>query len=83
MEKWNHRWQENDGKTGWTKRLTRNIENWQNRKHGQTNYFITQFLTGHGCFGTYLNRIKEAERDSCIYYGEMDNAEHAIIECGR
>lgn len=34
-----------------------NLENWMNRGWGGVNFHVTQFLTGHGCFGSYLHRI--------------------------
>ncbi|XP_046869189.1 uncharacterized protein LOC124461774 [Drosophila willistoni] len=38
----------------WTRRLLPDIRQWLNRKHGQTDFYLTQLLTGHGCFKSYL-----------------------------
>ncbi|XP_062542083.1 uncharacterized protein LOC134210074 [Armigeres subalbatus] len=34
----------------WTHRLIPNLSTWMNRKHGEVNFHLTQFLSGHGCF---------------------------------
>lgn len=42
--------QQRDGsaKRRWTHRLIPEIECWVNRKHGESNYCLTQMLRGHG-----------------------------------
>ncbi|XP_011859814.1 PREDICTED: uncharacterized protein LOC105557239 [Vollenhovia emeryi] len=58
-----------------------------NRGHGRITFRITQLLTGHGCFGTYLRRIGKAESAVCPYCWEegeeeeIDTAEHTIAVC--
>lgn len=42
--------------------------------------YETQFLTGHSCFGTYLNKIKKKE-DICLYCTEIDSPEHTFFHC--
>ncbi|XP_011860277.1 PREDICTED: uncharacterized protein LOC105557607 [Vollenhovia emeryi] len=49
-------------------------------------YRITQLLTGHGCFGTFLRRIGKAHTAVCPHCGtedggSIDSAEHTIAEC--
>ena len=39
-------------KAQWTKKLISNISTWNERKFGEVNFQLTQFLTGHGSFGT-------------------------------
>lgn len=39
----------------WTHQLLPNIRSWTYRKHGNVNHYITQALSGHGCFGDYIN----------------------------
>lgn len=34
----------------WITRLISYVMKWLGRKSGHTGYFITQFLTGYGCF---------------------------------
>lgn len=72
------------GETGrWCCRLIKNIRSWVERKHGEVNYFLTQFLTGHGSFDAYLVRIRKVTLDRCVYCGMPDTAEHAIFICER
>jgi len=83
MGKWQHEW---DGASNgrWTHRLIPNIKAWSDRKWGSIQYHLTQFLTGHGCFNTYLLRFKKREDAVCMYCGnEHDDAEHTFIVCDR
>jgi len=45
-------------------------------------FHITQLLTGHGCFSTYLHRIGKAESTLCPFCmdGE-DSPEHTLQKC--
>ncbi|XP_066157634.1 uncharacterized protein [Euwallacea fornicatus] len=60
--KWQRRWDEYEG---WTKVFVKDLEKWVSRKFRGLNYCITQALTGHGVFGSYLKRIgkQETERE--------------------
>lgn len=78
IQKWQTMW---DNYEGWTKIFIRNVKDWLQRKWGETNYYLTQALTGHGVFGTYLHRIGKAENDRCWYCEERDTAQHTIFEC--
>ncbi|XP_015368634.1 PREDICTED: uncharacterized protein LOC107165079 [Diuraphis noxia] len=46
---------------------------------------MTQFLTGHGCFQTYLlPRSTRVESSECLSCGDPeDDAEHTFFRCGR
>ncbi|MBV2145594.1 MAG: hypothetical protein KTM48_02570, partial [Wolbachia endosymbiont of Pissodes strobi] len=44
------------------------------------NYFITQAITGHGCFRTYTKRIGKTN-DKCLYCEAVDTAEHTLFAC--
>ena len=80
MEKWQARWQ--NGTHGrWTARLIPTIRPWMERKHGETDFYLTQMLTGHGCFKDFTYRINKSEDNECIYCGEIDTAEHTIFFC--
>lgn len=58
-----------------------NFEAWMERTQGGTNYYLTQLLTGHGCFNAYLQRIKK-ESAMCGYCERfVDNTEHTLTEC--
>ncbi|KAH8241747.1 hypothetical protein KR026_007999, partial [Drosophila bipectinata] len=40
----------------WTHTLIPNLRRWVLRSHGQVNFYLTQVLSGHGCFRQYLKR---------------------------
>ena len=44
------------------------------------NFYLTQLLTGHGCFKTYVKRIGNSASDLCEVCREEDSPEH-ILEC--
>lgn len=84
IEKWKLKWQMEVNKGQWTKRLIPDIEEWIKRKHGKLTYEISQFLTGHGSFGSYLFKIKKTRNENCIYCrSPKDNPEHAMFQCTR
>lgn len=40
-------------------------------------------LSGHGCFGAYLYRIRKKPNPDCWYgCAEADSAEHTLASCG-
>ncbi|XP_043069495.1 uncharacterized protein [Drosophila bipectinata] len=47
----------------WTHTLIPNLRRWVLRSHGQVVFYLTQVLSGHGCFGPYLKRFGHAEDD--------------------
>ncbi|KAJ8967336.1 hypothetical protein NQ317_007981 [Molorchus minor] len=53
-------------------------------RHRQVDYYLAQFLTGHGSFGQYLKRIGKIEDQRCRYCGaEEDTPRHTVMECNR
>ncbi|OXU28674.1 hypothetical protein TSAR_015410 [Trichomalopsis sarcophagae] len=54
---WQQRW-DSASEGRWTHRIIPDISRWSSRKHGFTTFHLTQVLTGHGCFRSYLYRIK-------------------------
>ena len=54
---WQQRWAEGT-KGRWTHRLVPSISEWAEREHGEVNFYLTQFLTGHGYFRNNLNRVR-------------------------
>ena len=64
MSAWQQRWENLTGKAAWTRLLIPEVEPWTTRKHGETNYYLSQMLSGHGCFRRYLNRINKEDRQS-------------------
>lgn len=78
---WQARW---DGctKGRWTHRLIRKIKTWINRKHGATDYWLTQALTNHGCFGEYLHKYGKIASAECWFCGyPSDDAYHTFFKC--
>ena len=80
MKKWQDRWDRLEGKAAWTKRLITDIAAWIGRRHGELNYHITQFLTGHGAFNAYLHRFKRRDTAKCETCGKEETAEHVVFE---
>ena len=83
LDAWWHDWDCTE-KGGWTHRLIGQIRPWTERKHGEVNYYITQFLTGHGFFLAYLYKIGKVSSIACVYCRTaLDNAEHTFFACSR
>ncbi|XP_025261984.1 uncharacterized protein LOC112639324 [Camponotus floridanus] len=58
------------------------FEQWLDRSHGVLTFYITQMLTGHGCFATYLYRIGKANTAICTFCKkDEDSPEHTIQVC--
>lgn len=50
----------------------------------EANYYLTQALTGHGCFSAYLHRIGKKTSASCVFCKyPVDDAEHTIFFCNK
>lgn len=60
QEKW-----DNGIKGRWTHKLIKDLDTWLSRKTGQVTYHLTQVLSGHGCFGSYLKRFNLLDSDAC------------------
>lgn len=57
------------------------FEAWLKRGE-RISYRLTQVLTGHGCFGEYLNRIGREATTNCHHCGgSLDSAQHTLEEC--
>ncbi|CAL1672920.1 unnamed protein product [Lasius platythorax] len=55
---------------------------WLGRKFGNTSFRMTQMLTGHGCFGHYLSRMRKRDLLACLHFtADDDTVEHTIYEC--
>lgn len=78
LDAWQQRWDKYDG---WCKIFIKDIKQWQERKWGEVDHYLTQAFTGHGVFGVYLKRIGKSQADDCWFCGAVDNAEHTIFEC--
>jgi len=78
---WQNRW-DRSSKGRWTYNLIPDIARWMRSEPAAT-YHLTQALTGHGSFKSYLHRMCVAEDDECGYCGEPDTAEHTLFYCIR
>lgn len=66
----------------WTKRLITDIEAWCLRKHGDLDFHMMQILSGHECFGQYLQKIKKEVTSKCHHCAaQVDSAERTLFEC--
>lgn len=68
---------------GWTRSLIEDIPTWLDRKHGELTYHVTQVLSGHGQFQTYMMKIGKTAFDICVLCdsGEVDGVDHTILKC--
>lgn len=72
-----HLWQER-----WT--ATINIDLAECTGHGEVNYYLTKFLTGHGYFGAYLPRMGKIYSPRYRYDdAAADYARYTFIACNR
>jgi len=83
IAKWQEEWDNGvNGKGRWTHKLIGRLDEWLSCKAGQVTYHLTQLLSGHGCFGSYLHRFHLLETDACAQCGHVpDDPEHAIFSC--
>uniref|UniRef100_A0A2S2P6S8 Retrovirus-related Pol polyprotein from type-1 retrotransposable element R1 2 n=1 Tax=Schizaphis graminum TaxID=13262 RepID=A0A2S2P6S8_SCHGA len=82
-DRWQNEWDTAENGR-WTHRIIPTIKPWLQRKHGKIGYHLTQALTGHGCFNSYLKRFNKREDSVCFYCQHpMDDAEHTIFQCDR
>ncbi|XP_018577865.1 uncharacterized protein LOC108916145 [Anoplophora glabripennis] len=68
LDLWQETWSE-DEVDSWTRKIIPDLCPWVQRKHGCVSY-LTQVLTGHGCFRAYLLRFKSARDNRCVYCGQ-------------
>lgn len=80
---WQTQW-ETQVETGrWTKKLIKNVKAWAKCSFRNTDYFLTQVLTGHGTFGSYTKKIKKTDTEECLYCENDDNPAHTLFMCTR
>lgn len=83
LEHWQREW-DNSANGRWTHRLIPDINVWVNRKHGETNFYLVQVLSGHGCFRQYLHRFGHASSPNCPECEiAAETPEHVIFDCRR
>ena len=68
----------------WTRRLITDVRLWKERKFGEVDFYLTQFLSGHGYFRQYLCRAGKVTTPNCKFCGdERDDVEHTFYACPR
>lgn len=83
MDSWQELWTaEHRGR--WTARLVPNIQTWMDRKHGEVDFYLTQFLTGHGIFYAYLFKMGKVPAPTCLHcHDGEDDVQHTFLDCNR
>lgn len=81
LEQWEQEWQ-NTNKGTVTTMFFPNIASRMRIKHLKPNYYITQFLTGHGNFAQKLNYFGRSEDDKCEC-GDIEDSNHTLFFCRR
>ena len=79
---WQVRWEVES--STWIRRIIPDVALWVNRGSGRNNdFWLTQILTGHGSFGTFLKKIGKIDNDVCTWCesGDVDNVEHTLDNC--
>ncbi|XP_030754705.1 uncharacterized protein LOC115881386 [Sitophilus oryzae] len=74
LERWQTRW---ETYSRWTKTFIPNSKHWIKCDQANTDYYITQAMTGHGVLGEYLYRIRKANSPTCE---ASDSANHIPSE---
>lgn len=56
---------------------------WMSRNYGKMIFHLTQILTGHGSFGSYLCRIQKRDSDICEHCDgdQIDTPQHTLGIC--
>ena len=58
------------------------LDRWLERPHGFLSFRMVQVMSGHGCFGVYLHRIRREESPGCHHCGAVeDTAHHTLVVC--
>ena len=76
VEEWQRRWDIADN-SRWTHCIIPCVVEWTERRHGLVTFYLTQVLTGHGCFRSYLKRIGVYESAECPTHTHV--ADRAIL----
>lgn len=50
-------------------------------KHFRPDYYTTQFVTGHGCFSSFLHRIGKRDSPTCDCNSDPQTPKHILLEC--
>lgn len=79
---WQRRW-EGETRGRWTAEIIPEVQPWIGRKHGEVNFYLTQFLTGHGYFRKYLFKMGKVNNPACKMCNtfEDDDVRHTFFGC--
>ncbi|XP_034195307.2 uncharacterized protein LOC117611466 [Osmia lignaria lignaria] len=81
LEAWQSRWAESS-KGRWSFALIPRLKEWIGWGPKLLSFHMTQVVTGHGCFGTYLQKIGKQDRSECWFCpGEVDDPDHFLFHC--
>src|SRR5699024_3894995 len=69
-----------DQKGSWTRAIFPTIEHRRKTGTFQLEFVLTQFLSGHGKFGSYLTRFTRRDDPSCEC-GDFQDPEHLLFQC--
>jgi hypothetical protein len=84
MERWQERWSAGAEVAQWTRALIVDVRVWSGRSFGECTHWLTQLLSGHGCFGAYRHKIGKEPAAACAYCAAVrDDARHVLLECPR
>lgn len=80
---WQARWSLDDGKASWTKAFLPSVSRWlESDGPERLTFHLTQALTGHGCFGSYLYKFRKVVSPYCQWCpGVTDNPDHTLFNC--
>ena len=83
MAQWQRQWVSSSSGR-WTFRLIPDVAMWAQRKHGEVDHYLTQMLTGHGCFRSYQLRFRLDDDSSCPTCTPLvEDVEHVFFHCPR
>jgi len=58
------------------------LETWVDRAWGGLTYRMTQIISGHGCFGSFLHQIGKEDSKRCHHCDSLeDTAQHTLENC--
>jgi ribonuclease HI len=79
---WNENWATTPNGVTTRQYIPTITERLKMKKYFSTNFFLTQILTDHGKFNSYLTKFKIRSDPYCdVCVGKMDNSEHVVYEC--
>lgn len=81
IKKWQRRWDKSNAT--WTKSLIPTIEPWINRKHGELSGHLTEVISGHGHFGSFLKMTNRRTSGACPHCSTQETVRHQMMYCPR